>query len=511
MSFLLMVFLSLVCLVDFSICPPLLWKGSPTAGALSGGLTGLAIGLIGLHAFFLSRRVARPLALDPSQRDRLLPRYERGRFRHQLALLATYVLVLTLFGWGWAVRQFWGDARRPGLELLTLAPFLLAQVLSWLFFYDADRAAHQAAQRLHEVPASQPSFGGRWAYVAFQLRQKLALVFIPVGLMIVHKEVYRQLPVAWQQWTLGANVGGMVGLLTIFVGMPLIVRLVLGLKPLPEGPLRQRLLAAARRLNFRCSDILLWNTRNGMANAMVVGLLPWLRYVVFTDRLLEEFPEEEVEAVFGHEVGHIKHLHMPYYLGFLAVSVAVLSIASEEYLGAFIKDAGDGLAVLLPVLTPVLDWLRQLPADVAVFPVVGVLVAYILVVFGFVSRRCERQADIYGCRAVSCTCATCAGHATDQELPAQGRGLCPTGIRTFIQALEKVAMVNGISRDRPGFLMSWQHSTIALRVAFLERMLGDPNVEPTFQRRVALVKWGLLLGMSAALVVLVKIHGLQLQ
>src|SRR5262249_43818680 len=71
-----------------------------------------------------------------------------------------------------------------------------------------------------------------------------------------------------------------------------------------------------------------------------------------------------------------------------------------------------------------------------------------------------------------------------------------------IEALEKVARLNGISRDRPGWLSSWQHSTIARRVAFLQDVLADPPLERRFQRRVALVKWGLLLGLLAALAVL---------
>jgi STE24 endopeptidase len=121
------------------------------------------------------------------------------------------------------------------------------------------------------------------------------------------------------------------------------------------------------------------------------------------------------------------------------------------------------------------------------------------VVFGFLSRRCERQADVYGCRAVSCTRPDCGGHEAGTELAARGRGLCPTGIRTFIDALEKVARLNGISRDNPGWLSSWQHSTIARRVEFLQGVLADRSLEPRFQRRVALVKWGLFLGLVAAL------------
>src|SRR5262249_43780988 len=98
-------------------------------------------------------------------------------------------------------------------------------------------------------------------------------------------------------------------------------------------------------------------------------------------------------------------------------------------------------------------------------------------------------------------------HEATTTFSPRGRELCPTGIRTFIRALEKVALVNGISRERPGFLQSWQHSTIARRVAFLEQVLHDPRVEAVFQRRVTALKWGLLLGLGGLAALLISLHG----
>src|SRR5205823_4535595 len=171
--------------------------------------------------------------------------------------------------------------------------------------------------------------------------------------------------------------------------------------------------------------------------------------------------------------------HMFFYLGFLSVSMMVLGLLAhlvkEQLLGA-----GQ-------------DYLEAIPL------VVG-LIVYIFVVFGFVSRRCERQADVYGCRAVSCAAPDCWEHG-GAALAERGRGLCPTGIQTFIRALEKVALVNGISRDKPGFFQSWQHSTIAKRVEFLQQVLVDVSVERKFQQRVALVKCGLALVLGVALAV----------
>jgi STE24 endopeptidase len=526
-SFLLMVFLTLVCL--FNAYPVPWWTTSP---AWSAAATWSVVALIGLDAWVIGRRVSRSLRREPARREAILTRYERWRFIHQAAWFVLYGLVLTVLGWGWAVRNLWWH---PGVDLLTLAPFLAGQVLTWVFFYDADRAAHRAAHLeahpdtppegdpcprlpapldlaadpfaftgLELRPPAAPSFGGRWAYVAFHLRQKLALVFIPVALLILLKELSELFADTWQQWQSVVNVAAFAALGGVFIGMPLLIRLVLGLEPLPAGPIRDRLQRAADRLGFRCSDILLWNTRNGMANAMVIGLVPWLRYVVFTDRLLEEFPEEEVEAVFGHEIGHIRHKHMVYYLIFLTLSMAVLGIVGEDYLKPLLMDVWNEEARQLPDVLPALAGKAQ--DNYAVFPIVGMVVAYIFLVFGFLSRRCERQADLYGCRAVSCGDPDCLEHAEEVRYQARARGLCATGIRTFIQALEKVAHVNGISRSRPGFLQSWQHSTIARRVSFLKRVLRDRRVESSFQRRLAAVKWGLLLALLAVLAVLTRTH-----
>jgi STE24 endopeptidase len=268
-----------------------------------------------------------------------------------------------------------------------------------------------------------------------------------------------------------AAVLSLVLLLAIFIGLPLILRFVLALRPLPAGALRDRLMQTAKRLHFRCNDILLWDTFGGLANAMVAGIVPWMRYVLISDRITHDLTPEEVEAVFGHEIGHVKHHHMAYYLAFLVLGLMVVA----------------GMWNLLAVDAP-----TTYVSVLEVVPLITLAGAYIFIVFGFLSRRCERQADIYGCRAVSCSRNDCPGHEHEPALAPYGLGLCPTGIKIFVNALEKVARINGISRSRPGWLQSWQHSTIARRVEFLQELLQEPEKEPRFQRTVFLVKCGLL-------------------
>src|SRR5207248_6437154 len=113
------------------------------------------------------------------------------------------------------------------------------------------------------------------------------------------------------------------------------------------------------------------------------------------------------------------------------------------------------------------------------------------------------QADVYGGRAVSCGAGECLEHPGEPDVLATGADLCPPGIRTFIAALDKVAAVNGISRRRPGLLNAWLHGTIARRVEFLEGVLADRRAEWRFQRRLGLLKWGLLTGLVVSLLALV--------
>jgi Zn-dependent protease with chaperone function len=468
MPFLLLLFLTLGCFAD-QWQWRWAWVDSPLRSALVTA-SGMAA-VIGLAAL-ISYRVRCRLSREPARREAALQLYAQWRTYHLFALLTAYTLSLLVFGWGWAVTspEAWGLSWFS--EVIVLLPFFVALALSWACFYDAERALHRAGA------ADGPPAWSRWAYVGFHLRTNLALVCVPLALIIVQNNVLRSFPSLEPSLQVVILGLGVAAVLAVFACLPWILRLMLGLTPMPPGPLRERLLAAARRLNFRCNDILLWRTRGHVANAMVAGVLPWLRYVLLTDRLVTDLTPDEVEAVFGHEVGHVKHHHMAYYLGFLLGSLLILQWAATMLLKALQLSTDHGMNL------------------VSLLAVAG---AYIFVVFGFLSRRCERQADIYGCRTVSCGELDCRGHAQGNAPAPAGRGLCATGIRTFIDALEKVAHLNGISRDRPGWLQSWQHSTIARRVDFLWRVLMDPSEEPRFQRKVARVKWALGLMLAAGL------------
>jgi STE24 endopeptidase len=415
---------------------------------------------VGIVTFWLAAALGtyhfrRRLLQEPGRRSYWLRRFSTWKRCHFLALVAFYLVALYCLGWGWAIKETLTQTTwaQPGIELAMLTPMFTGLVVCWAHYYDLELAAHQVSL----YPDSHP-FLGRWSYVSMQARHNLLFTVPPLFWFILEHLLFVFFPGLRDDSLVTLFL--IIGLLLVaFFSMPFLLRWFLGLRPLPAGPLRDRLEATARGLRFRYNDILLWNTRSTVANAMVTGVLPWIRYIVVSDRLLENLTPEEVEAVFGHEVGHIKHHHMTFYMLFLLTSLVALGLV---WFGVF--SLGHWL------LPDSRSWTEFIQLH-SVLPQLLLFAVYMVVVFGFVSRRCERQADLFGCRTVS--------------------------TETFIDALEKVAALNGIPRERPGWLSSWQHGTIAQRVAFLQRLRAEPELESHFQRRLKIFKWSLALGLIA--------------
>ena len=129
---------------------------------------------------------------------------------------------------------------------------------------------------------------------------------------------------AGRRWRAWPSMG-----LLVLVLSPLFVRLAWPTRPLPPGPLRDRLEHLAKRFGFRCTDILVWDTGHVLVNAGVTGALPWFRYVLLTDALIENLNPLEVAAVFGHEIGHIAHRHLFYFGFFFVGSLGVMALLAK--------------------------------------------------------------------------------------------------------------------------------------------------------------------------------------
>ncbi|WP_221031802.1 M48 family metallopeptidase [Actomonas aquatica] len=114
----------------------------------------------------------------------------------------------------------------------------------------------------------------------------------------------------WWLWATGLLFAFQLLMLVLYP--KLILPLFNKLTPLPEGELRDRLMALGDRTGFEAStiEVIDGSKRSGHSNAYFTGFGRFRRIVLF-DTLIEQLTPEELEAVLAHEVGHYKRGHIP--------------------------------------------------------------------------------------------------------------------------------------------------------------------------------------------------------
>ncbi len=399
--------------------------------------------LVAAFAMVVSGVTARRIRRDFGRRFVAMRRFAGLRRVHAVLWLTVAGGILCWLDWAQVVRFNWHLDRAFLLDdLLILAPVLLPMVLSWAAFYEVDHALSDGS-RGQSVEANT-----RRQYLGVHLRHYLGILMLPVlGLLALQDGAELISP-----GILDSRYGSLVygpPIIAMFVLFPVLLRNVWNTWPLIEGPLRDRLESTADRAGFGVREILVWHTGCMIMNAAVAGFVRPLRYVFLTDGLLTQLTDEEIEVVFGHELGHVRHHHMAF---------RVMAMIAPVSLWVLIRRAFPESGAVVEELFQAGGVAMQLPAGMITLALVAI---YVLIVFGSYSRMLESQADLFGCRVLA------SGSAD------QARG-------TFISALEKLAAASGIDRNA----RSWQHSSIARRVDFLNRLGIASESELGFQRQV---------------------------
>jgi STE24 endopeptidase len=413
-----------------------------------------------------SMRIARQLRENP-QEPRTLKKFRRLRHLHSLLWMAAAGAILFGLDWARLVRFNWHLDGLPLLDpLAVILPVILPLILSWAGFYEVDRALQENACS-GEAESSAPST--RRQYVLLQLRHCLGLLLLPVLGLAAVQDVAEWLAPDLMQGNYALLIYA-PPLVLLFAFFPMLLRYVWRTWPLGDGSLHERLQAAAHRAGFRCRKILVWHTNGTLVNAAVAGFLPPVRYVFLTDGLLAQLSDAEIEAVFGHEVGHVRHRHL--LLRMVAMIAPVSFWLLVEQACPHVSERMEQLLVFGGLNT-------QIPMGLLML---GAMASYGMVVFGSYSRLLEGQADLFGCRTLE---------------PRDGT----PPVETFVSALEKLAASSGVDRHRA----SWQHASIARRVEFLYRATQDPHYERRFHRWVYLLS-ALLAAIAISPVLFLLIH-----
>lgn len=231
------------------------------------------------------------------RRQEAAARLERRCQLHLALWFGMSVCTLTCFGWARMVAHAGVTGALPFSELILLMPIISPLILSWAVFHDAECALNPAAES-----------HSRWRFVVHQMRSFLLLPLVPIISVLVWGNLLESCfpGIAESPWAAPLLAVPMIVLLVL---SPILFCLLWPTERLPRNELRRRLELLAARHQFALTDMFVWKTDHRMLNAAITGLVPRLRFVLLTDRLVDELDTDAVESIFLHEMAHAKQSH----------------------------------------------------------------------------------------------------------------------------------------------------------------------------------------------------------
>lgn len=156
--------------------------------------------------------------------------------------------------------------------------------------------------------------------------------------------------------------------------------------PLPEGELRDRLVGLFTAHGYTAKEIYVMNAskRTTRANAFCTGLGKGKKIALF-DNLVDNYSEDEITAVFAHELGHAKHRDTLKLVGLQAIIYAAMSLLITFMLTSETVSLSMGF-----------ETFNAAGAFIALSAVVlGPVMTILMAPVNILSRRFERGADTF--------------------------------------------------------------------------------------------------------------------
>lgn len=277
-------------------------------------------------------------------------------------------------------------AQRPRLHFYLAALYFCAGFMLLTTVLGLPWALYTTYFREHAYGLSNLSLGGWFADGLKSLLANLVLL-CPVGALLYLG--IRRAPNRW--WLLGAGGTPVLLLLLVVISPVFLAPLFNTYRPLPAGPLRDRILSLARANGVPATDVYEFDAskQTKRISANVSGALGTTR-ISLNDNLVQRCTPAEVEAVMAHELGHYVLNHSYRLLVYLSL-VGAAGFAFTHYGFAFVlrrKGARWGLRGI--------DDFAALPVLLVVANVFILLAAPVT---NTISRTTEAEADIFGLNA----------------------------------------------------------------------------------------------------------------
>ena len=292
--------------------------------------------------------------------------------RFFIGLVVPLALALLWLPTGWAValREALHGNASWWRTWATIAIFISSQALlsfplGWYFDFHVE----------NRLGTNRQSFGG-WLWD--ETKQTAVNILIQSLLFLGVYMIFRALPRQWF-W-------GIAALVVVFLGLsyllqPLLLRMQYKAEPLdnPELDARLKALFAQAGVPYAGVAIIKAGEKTSRGNAALIPKGTGTQVVIF-DTLLEATTPEGVEDVIAHELGHKVHRDLAKLMGLLGVMlIAALGVSY-----GVLHSAGT-------------LWGLQGPTDVATFPLLDLVVAWLFaamqIALNAYSRRVEYAAD----------------------------------------------------------------------------------------------------------------------
>lgn len=204
-------------------------------------------------------------------------------------------------------------------------------------------------------------------------------------------------------------------------------------KPLENESLKQRLVRLGERAGARVRGVYEWklSDKSKKANAALTGLGS-TRRILLADTLLENYSEDEIEAVMAHELGHHAHGH-------IVKSIVVQAVIT--FIGFWLAARVLHFAVKQRMMFGT-DRISDF-SDMPLLALVSTVVSFLLMpALNAWSRHNERQADSYALKSIA-------------------------SVEPFITSMDKLAAQNLAERNPAPWIefLFHSHPAISKRIA----------------------------------------------
>lgn len=378
-----------------------------------------------------------------------------------------FSLVLTLgIGWTELIRQ---TASQWSITFLTLT---LTPHVSFLCFLwigtDWAFPYREKPWTISSLKKSTESLGVRFQHFILP-------ILLPLLIAVVTKQTLEATSFwsSLQPLQQTAVFGG-ISLLLISLLLPSVICQFWTTEKITEKDPDRRLLEFAKDLNLKISSVSIWKTGYRVANAVVIGCVPFVRKILITDVVIKIMNKSELEGIFFHEAGHIKKNHTFW---------RVLSVALPFVIGLVLIQAFqfDQLSIL--------EW-SYIP-NVQGLCISILLILFTMGLFNVVSHQLELEADRFAVSSLLQKNKETDDIVDGKTLQTKTRLL----VENYCNALRKTIEVSEGNINQS----SLAHPSVMQRIVHLKQAFLSTNDRQTQETNfLFLLKGSLLLSVVAS-------------